>query len=406
MNEYINRFKKLNFKVVASLLRWFMIVSLLCVSLYFHFRLNLNLAKLPAFLFSIMTGYFLLLCRAWKRAALTIFALISPLLSLIVMESWIGNIDFHSISIALSPQAMILNLVGYVILATVLFLIFRRWNWSSSMLIALTYVFGFINHLVFLARGRILTPQDLFALPTAWRVLNSYRPLFSTQILVSTIIGFTLLATISFALNDRNQSRWNKNRAAIFLLVVLFGLGSFFLTPLPDRLGLQDGLWDSMWTAKSSGALLDFMVNLRYSRISKPQGYTDEMAMEIMNHDTVGFSNDQPMDFFYSPERMIGSCQKPHLIVIMNESFSDLSVLGDISYSEKPLTFFDSWKNNSMMNGEVIAPALGGHTANTEFEFLTGQSCAFLPAQTVPFIKTCSGFLNNTVRKARFLSST
>ena len=59
-----------------------------------------------------------------------------------------------------------------------------------------------------------------------------------------------------------------------------------------------------------------------------------------------------------------------------------------------------------MMNGEVIAPALGGHTANTEFEFLTGQSCAFLPAQTVPIIKTCSGFLNNTVRKARFLSST
>ena len=238
MNEYINRFKKLNFKVVASLLRWIMIVSLLCVSLYFHFRLNLNLAKLPAFLFSIMTGYFLLLCRAWKRAALTIFALISPLLSLIVMESWIGNIDFHSISIALSPQAMILNLVGYVILATVLFLIFRRWNWSSSMLIALTYVFGFINHLVFLARGRILTPQDLFALPTAWRVLNSYRPLFSTQILVSTIIGFTLLATISFALNDRNQSRWNKNRAAIFLLVVLFGLGSFF----PDTLAGQTRL--------------------------------------------------------------------------------------------------------------------------------------------------------------------
>lgn len=266
-----------------------------------------------------------------------------------------------------------------------LYLILGYGNWSNIVLIVSTYGLGLINHLVFLARGRIITPQDFFAVPTVWRVLKSYKPVFSMQLLISTFIGLMFLAAIGIALNSKNPSRRDPRIVFGFLLIILIGFGSFFLTPLPDRLGLQDKLWDSMWNAKSSGALLDFMVNLRYSRISKPDGYSDEKATEIMNQNEVGFSDNRPMDFFYTPECVEGSEQKPHLIVIMNESFSDLSVLGDVSYSQNPLPFFESLKSDSMVHGEVIVPVLGGHTANTEFEFLTGQSCAFLPEQTVPY---------------------
>jgi phosphoglycerol transferase MdoB-like AlkP superfamily enzyme len=68
----------------------------------------------------------------------------------------------------------------------------------------------------------------------------------------------------------------------------------------------------------------------------------------------------------------------------MNESFSDLSVLGEVPVSEDFLPFFRSLSENTV-RGTAYASVFGGTTANSEYEFLTGNTTAFLPEGTVPF---------------------
>lgn len=68
----------------------------------------------------------------------------------------------------------------------------------------------------------------------------------------------------------------------------------------------------------------------------------------------------------------------PDIIVIMNETFSDLRVLGELSTNKDYLPFLRNLTKNTI-KGNLYLPVTGAGTSNSEFEFLTGNSMAFLP---------------------------
>ena len=104
--------------------------------------------------------------------------------------------------------------------------------------------------------------------------------------------------------------------------------------------------------------------------MSEPEGYSQE-ALDGL---TEG----------YAAGAAAQGTRPENLIVIMNESFSDLSVLGEVPVSEDFLPFFRSLSENTV-RGTAYASVFGGTTANSEYEFLTGNTTAFLPEGTVPF---------------------
>ncbi|MCQ2431149.1 MAG: LTA synthase family protein, partial [Clostridia bacterium] len=74
----------------------------------------------------------------------------------------------------------------------------------------------------------------------------------------------------------------------------------------------------------------------------------------------------------------------PNVIVIMNEAFSDLRPLGPFTTNLPVTPFIDSLTENTR-KGDLYVSVKGGNTANTEFEFLTGDSMAFLPSGSIPY---------------------
>ena len=80
----------------------------------------------------------------------------------------------------------------------------------------------------------------------------------------------------------------------------------------------------------------------------------------------------------------VGAETPVNLIVIMNESFSDLAEVFDLETNTDPLPFFHSLTENTI-RGTAYSSVFGGTTANSEYEFLTGNTMAFLPEGTVPF---------------------
>ena len=68
----------------------------------------------------------------------------------------------------------------------------------------------------------------------------------------------------------------------------------------------------------------------------------------------------------------------------MNESLADLSYDGPIELSEDYLPFLHSLTENTV-KGKLYVSIEGANTANSEFEFLTGNSMNFLPYRSIPY---------------------
>ena len=82
--------------------------------------------------------------------------------------------------------------------------------------------------------------------------------------------------------------------------------------------------------------------------------------------------------------RRTGGIRPVNVIVIMNESLSDLSVLPGVETNMDAMPFLRSLTENTV-KGYAYSSVFGGTTANSEYEFLTGNTTAFLPAGTVPY---------------------
>ena len=92
--------------------------------------------------------------------------------------------------------------------------------------------------------------------------------------------------------------------------------------------------------------------------LSKPKGYKEEDVQALLSN------ADSEEQTTVDKEEM------PNIIAIMNESFSDLNVVGDLQTSEDYMPFIHSMTKNTI-KGQLLVSPFGGYTCNTEFEFLT-----------------------------------
>lgn len=68
----------------------------------------------------------------------------------------------------------------------------------------------------------------------------------------------------------------------------------------------------------------------------------------------------------------------------MNESLAELKTAGDFTTNTEYFPFMDSLEENTV-RGSLCVPVFGSMTSNTEFEFLTGDSMALLPANSIAY---------------------
>lgn len=129
------------------------------------------------------------------------------------------------------------------------------------------------------------------------------------------------------------------------------------------------------WEQKGSyrnGYILNYVLGIRDSFISAPEGYSGEAVAELEKKYSVKETS------AVLPDR------EPTIIVIMNESFADLGVLGEL-HTNMPLTpFYDSLYENTT-KGYALSSVFGAKTPNSEWEFMTGNSMAFLPEGSVVY---------------------
>lgn len=249
-----------------------------------------------------------------------------------------------------------------------LYALIGRGGPAAAAVNGLCLLFGAANYTLELFRGRPFLAIDVTSVRTAMNVTGSYHfsaaPLFWCAAALAVAVG-----GLGFFLGGgRSASHPAVRWGARGLSLAAAGLYAYLClcTPMVTGSGIFI-LWDENQFADS--AVMYFAVTTQKLSISAPEGYSDEALSRIDGE----IENDS-----------VGETKDPTIIVIMNESFSDLSVIADFDTTEPVTPFFSSLTENTV-RGYVCSSVLGGNTANSEFEFLTGDTMAFVPTGTVPY---------------------
>ena len=294
---------------------------------------------------------------AWVTRILMVLA---PLLSLTLVET----LNYNNPWTDFSPLQVGLNLVWYYLLELLFYFLFRRRTSAIKWGLGIAWGLGCANHYLISFRGRTLFPSDFLTLRTAANVAGNYdyTP-DASQVVTLIIVLACILLVYTLPREARHKFSWKRflptAAAAGVFLWVFFGTG--FLT--------WANIEPSMWTTRGNGLFLNFTVCLKYMHVEEPEGYSEEAAAAIAGE--------------YSDGAAAGE-QPVNLIVIMNESLSDLSVLPGVETNQDAMPFFRSLTENTV-KGYAYSSVFGGTTANSEYEFLTGNTTAFQPAGTVPY---------------------
>lgn len=273
---------------------------------------------------------------------------------------------------------VILNLIMYYLFFGVLLFITGRTRTSIIIGSLLLGAAGLANYFVLMFRSSPILPWDLFSVGVAATVADNFEYKLSVRA-CNVILLILLLWSLCFKMQLKFKMSKFRGAGIAVMCAAFFGFCSYVQTDAAiSAFKMDTTLFTPTVYYRNNGLALSFVVNLRYLKIDKPEGYSQEELAKIQ--EKYDAENSTKAD----DDGKVDLSDKPNIIVIMNEAFSDLSVLGDYETNEEVLPFINSLSENTQ-KGWMYSSVKGGNTANTEFEFLTGFSMHFLPTGSIAY---------------------
>lgn len=299
-----------------------------------------------------------------------LFALVIPLGCFYTFETLT-----HQMS-TMIELAKRLNIAFYYWLFLFVFFIAGRTSISMAICVSAIAIIGVGNYFVVMFRSNPIVPWDIYSFETAMGVADNY--VFSVDWALAEHIAMFILMLI---VGVRTNIRLNKKILRPILTVAMCIPAYFYISYLwQDNLERNTGLNDTLFNAKymhsKDGFFVSFILDIHFLQIEEPKNYSDEYALSLLN--------EQEVEKVEAPEEL------PDIIAIMDETFSDPAVLGEFETNKDYMPFVHSILRGEVANtisGYTDVSVLGGNTANSEFEFLTGNSMAFFPNGSVPYLQ-------------------
>ncbi len=299
-----------------------------------------------------------------------LFALVIPLGCFYTFETLT-----HQMS-TMIELAKRLNIAFYYWLFLFVFFIAGRTSISMAICVSAIAIIGVGNYFVVMFRSNPIVPWDIYSFETAMSVADNY--VFSVDWALAEHIAMFILMLI---VGVRTNIRLSKKILRPILTVAMCIPAYFYISYLwQDNLERNTGLNDTLFNAKymhsKDGFFVSFILDIHFLQIEEPKNYSDEYALSLLN--------EQEVEKVEAPEEL------PDIIAIMDETFSDPAVLGEFETNKDYMPFVHSILRGEVANtisGYTDVSVLGGNTANSEFEFLTGNSMAFFPNGSVPYLQ-------------------
>jgi phosphoglycerol transferase MdoB-like AlkP superfamily enzyme len=300
---------------------------------------------------------------------------IGGVLSLVILlfiESWgyktpLGGFLFF----AKHPGAFIVNWV--VIFATLsIARLFKRRIFVYTVISVIWAGLGLANGIILMKRMTPFTTADLQVFDQGLDMLTVY--LTPSQI-VLVVIGFAAVIALFVLLfikapkrhpkEDISGGKRLRNEVIAVALSAALLVGSW-------NVGLKTGVvsdyFRNLWDAYTDyGMPYSFLSTWLRQGVSRPSDYSEQRVKAVFKTDELDtMTND-------TTSAAEAGKEFPKIVFLQLESFIDPTDVKGLDFSEEPVPFYKELKEK-YSTGHLTVPVVGGGTANTEFEVLTGMS--------------------------------
>lgn len=322
--------------------------------------------------------------KTTKTLGQILIALIIPIADFYLLETYTHN---PFTTMGWKPQ--LLNILFFELFLLFWFCVTTRMRTALTITTAISLGVGLGNCYVMRFRENPIVPWDIFSVKTAASVADNYSFVPSAAMVWVTLGLIALLflgrvTTAGLTLPWKKVCRTKGARIVVYAGTIF--LASFMLIVFTawiqsEKNHYKQGLYDKLFTPiammEKDGFAVTFLIDLQYLMVEKPAGYSAAEEAAVLDQ----YAGEEQADETQAREY-------PDIVVIMDEAFSDMGILGEMDCNEDYMPYIHSLQQSDAANvvtGYLNVSVLGGNTANTEYEFLTGNSMAFLPAGSVPY---------------------
>lgn len=270
-----------------------------------------------------------------------------------------------------------------MMLLLLLFMLIGNSKVTCAALDGIVSLFSVVNFFVYEFRGKPILYNDFFAAGTAKEVAGGYSFKITGEV---TIVLVSLAAIFLLLIYDRHDCINIKLklktvciRIAICIVSILYfvSISKVNVNDTNDISKLSGIVWNPVESYEKDGVIKTILESRNCMILHKPSGYSAEQLDEVAKQ--------------YDDETDV-AIEKPHnIIVIMNESWADLSKVHSFEVNQPYNVFYNTIEGN-VIKGDTLASVWGGGTCNSEYEFLTGNSMFYTPG-TYPY----ETFVNGSV---------
>ena len=236
---------------------------------------------------------------------------------------------------------------------------------------------GIVQYMVIKDRTQPFCSVDILMLKDAFSLITIYYTW--PQIILMFGAGFAIIVAVVLMFSRMRQRR-RYNFTASLLTVVGFVLLCVMFSALGMRTGFFPRRFENLVDAYNDyGFPTCFCFTFGQQGISRPESYTAEAVTQILED-----IDDDGGELTYPVFDEDDNLNQPNVIFVQLESFFDVNTIIGGEYSADPTPTFNRLCRN-FPSGLLYVPTIGGGTANTEFEVLTGMNLDFFGAGEYPY---------------------
>ncbi len=273
-----------------------------------------------------------------------------------------------------------------IFVAYTLVFISKRQRWWRNLISLFFLILGITNCIILLNRVSPFGYTDLYMVSDLLTMADSqyFTAEQATLVVISlvAVMALMIVLLIKGPKKKKVQPFWKR-----ILVIAAFFASLYPSTRLLRSAGIMTSYFGNLAQGYLDyGYLYGFATSVLDRGMSKPFGYSESKIASIISDDNKYLSSLKAYatydeegnveDTVKVAEITSDDSSQPNIIVMLLESFYDVSECNFLTTSEDPIPFVHYLEDN-YSTGYCIVPVVGAGTCNTEFEVLTGMSCSF-----------------------------
>ncbi|MBR3888613.1 MAG: LTA synthase family protein [Clostridia bacterium] len=266
------------------------------------------------------------------------------------------------------PRKILLNMLLYIGTFCIFESLINNRKISALLVSTMSWLFALVNYAVIQFRGSAICIADFFTIKTALNVSKGLRLKIDFFCVVSIFIFF-LVNAVMFKVLNKKQNRDFLNCITNFFVGTILILIIFFSNSVFAKMEM----WNLNNAYRDWGAGLSLVKMLKENlSLDMPNQYSSTETKHLLEK--------------YDTKTNLIDEKTPNILVVMNESFSDLTEIYGFDQKKEVMSFFNQLSDKeNIIEGKLHSSVFAGKTSNCEYEFLTQNTTAFLPKGSIPY---------------------